>query len=181
MTGKLVIIFVIALRLVVVPVHAYGLDLIDNNEKSELVKTWKTFLKAISAHDMKQLKQLSHEKIRCLTCLDNTEEENQAMTHYMVTDPDWYDKLYKERIFVPIDTFCREDYPILFSKKFIKKLLNTKPAYAAEDFDSKKIYEVIITTAKPGEIAPGHQGVLHLFQFIKTSNGYKFWGIDTIP
>ena len=163
------------------PVHSYGLEIIDNNENLELADAWKIFLKAVATNDMGIIMRLSVGKIRCLACLDNTEEEDKEMTNYRMTEPDWYEKLYKEIIFIPVDRFCRQDYPIIFTKELIEKIQNSNPAYAVEDFDDEKIYEVIIETTKPGELSPGHEGGQHLFQFIKTKNGYRFWGIDTIP
>jgi hypothetical protein len=98
-----------------------------------------------------------------------------------MSEPDWYKKLYEEKIFIPIDKFCKQDYPIIFSKMFIKKLQNGKTIYTVDRYNDEIIYEVIVTTTKPGEIAPEHEGGQYAFQFIKINNGYKFWGIDTIP
>ena len=167
--------------LMIEPVHSYGLDIIDQNENIELANAWKIFLKAVLTNDMRKIRNLSVERIRCLSCLENTEKEAKEMIKYQTTEPDWYEKLYEEKIYIPINAFCKQDYPIIFTKKFIKKLQDSKPAYAVEDFNGKKIYEVIITTSKPGESSLEHEGALHLFQFVKTNNGYKFWGIDTIP
>lgn len=180
MKKGLLILFLLA-NLIIGPVHSYGSNIIDNNEYIELVNAWKIFLKAVSTNDIRKIKSLSVEKIRCLACLDNTEEEDKEMGKFMMTEPDWYEKLYKEKIFILINKFCKQDYPIIFSKKFIKELQNSKPTYIVEYFNDEKIYEVLITTTKPDKIAPGHEGGQHIFQFIKINNGYKFWGIDTIP
>jgi hypothetical protein len=163
------------------PIRSFGFDILNPGEEAELAIAWKSFLKAVSTDDMKKLKGLSAGKIRCLLCVDNTEEKDREMTRSMKTDPDWYEKLYKEEVFIPVDRFCREDYPIIFKRDFKKKLQTRKPSYGSEDSNGKKIYEVIITTTNPGELGPKHEGGQHFFQFIKTDNGYKFWGIDTIP
>jgi hypothetical protein len=180
-TGLLIIVMISCLM--IGPVSSYGMDTININatEKIELEKAWKIFLKAVSARDITKIKSLSVEKIRCLYCVDNTEAEDREMEKFRATDPDWYRKLYEEKIFIPVDRFCSEDFSIIFTEKFIRKLRDGKPSYLLENMGSIKIYEIMITTAKPGEIGPGHEGGVHLFQFVKTGSGYKFWGIDTIP
>ncbi len=163
------------------PVQSFGSARVGNDEYIELADAWQIFLQAVSTGDPKIIRNLSAERIRCLSCLDNTEEEEKEMEIYKAAVPDWYKRLYEEKVYIPVDKFCREDYPIIFTKQFIRKLRDIKPTYAAEDYNGRKIYEVIVPTLKPGELSPGHEGCLHLFQFIKTKSGYKFWGIDTIP
>jgi hypothetical protein len=180
MKKVLLIIFILS-SLMIVPAHSYGSNILDNNEYIELVSAWKIFLKAVSMNDLQIIKDLSVDKIRCLSCLDNTEEKDKEIEKFKMTEPDWYKKLYEEKIFIPINKFCKEDYPIIFSKIFIQKLQNSETIYTVEHYNDENIYEVIVTTTKPGEIAPGHEGGQHAFQFIKKNNEYKFWGIDTIP
>jgi len=163
------------------PFHSYSLDTLDNNEKNALASTWKIFLKAVSSNDLKMIRSLSFERIRCLSCVDNTEKEEKEMEEFEATDPDWYNKFYDEKVYIPVNKFCKEDYAIIFTKEFVKRLQDRKPAYAAEIMNNQKIYEVRIPTLLPGELSPKHEGCLHLFQFIKTKKGYKFWGIATIP
>jgi hypothetical protein len=180
MKKKIFIVCILACVLIK-PLYSHGAGIADSTERSNVEAAWKTFLQAAAAHDMKKIKSVSVEKIRCLACVDNTEKEDTEMETFRLTEPDWYKKLYEEKIFIPVDTFCKQDYPIIFSELFIKKLQNSKPAYRIDNRNDKKIYEVLLPTVKPGELAPGHEGVLHIFQFIQTNNGYKFWGIDTIP
>ena len=180
MKNGLWIIAVIAC-LIIGPAPSYGLDVIDRKESAELARMWNVFLKAVSAGDLKTIRSLSVEKIRCLSCVDNTEEEARDIESLQATDPEWYRKLYQEKIYIPVNRFCDEDYPILFTKKFIKRLQSRTPTYAVEEFHGLKIYEVIVSTLEPGELSPGHEGSLHLFQFVKTKSGYRFWGIDTVP
>ncbi len=167
--------------LMIGPVHSHGLTVMDSHEYIELADAWQIFLQAVSTGDPKIIRNLSAERIRCLSCLENTEEEEKEMEIYKATVPDWYKRLYEEKIYIPVDKFCREDYPIIFTKQFIRKLRAVKPTYATEDYNDRKIYEVVVSTSKPGEMSPGQEGCLHLFQFIKTNSGYRFWGIDTIP
>ena len=180
MKKKFLILLLLA-RLLIEPMYSYGAGMPDSTERSKLAAAWKTFVQAVAAHDTEKIKRVSVEKIRCPACVDNTEEEDKDMETFRMTEPDWYKKLYEEKVFIPVNTFCKQDYPIIFSELFIKKLQNSTPAYRVDDLGNETLYEALIPAAKPGELAPGHEGGLHLFQFIKTNKGYKFWGIDTIP
>lgn len=163
------------------PGPAYGLDILENREKIELINTWKIFLQAVSTRDLNKIRNISVEKIRCLSCVDNTAEEDREIENLQTTNLDWYKKLYEEKVYIPINKFCEEDFPLIFTAEYMRKIQDREPTYAVEDFNDRKIYEVIIPASKPGELAAGHEGVLHIFQFVKTNTGYKFWGIDTIP
>ena len=163
------------------PLQSYGLEAIDHDETGELAKTWNIFLEAVAANDLKKLRNMSVERIRCLSCLDNTELEEREIEKFKANDPDWYEKLYAEKIYIPVDTFYREDYPLIFTKQFIRILKDRTARYSAESFHGLKIYGVIIATLKPGELSPGHEGCLYIFQFVRAEKEYKFWGIDTIP
>ena len=167
--------------LMIGPVPSSGLDILDNREKIALINTWKIFVKAVSVKDWNKIRKISVEKIRCLSCVDNTGQEGKEIENLQTTDVDWYKKLYEEKIYIPINKFCEEDFPIIFTAEFIKKIQDSEPTYAVEDFNDRKIYEVIIPRVKSGELPTAHEGVLHIFQFVKTEQGYKFWGIDTIP
>ena len=163
------------------PGPSEALEIIGPQENIEWVNTWKRFLKAIVTQDMTAFRKLSAERIRCLFCLENTENETKEMMRLQTTDPDWYETLYEEKVYVPIDTFCKEDYPILFTRELVKRLPDSKLAYAVEEFDRETLYEVIIAITQPDEATSEPEGGLLLFQFIKTPHGYQFWGIDTIP
>ena len=163
------------------PGPSCALEIIEDNENIEFVNTWKQFLNAVVTQDMTTFRKLSAERIRCLLCLENTENEIREMMRLQTTDPDWYKTLYEDKVYVPIRTFCKEDYPILFTKEFAKALQDSKEVYAVEEFDRETLYEVIIATAQPDEATSEPEGGLLLFQFIKIPHGYKFWGIDTIP
>ncbi len=167
--------------LIMGPVHSSGAEIIDPDEISVVAKTWHEYLDAASTNNLKKLKNLSADRIRCLFCLENTEVEEKEIEKCTDTDPNWYNKRYEEKVYIPINTFLQEDYPLIFTKKFIERLRARQPAYRAEHFHGQKIYGVIIQTLKPGELSPGHEGSLYIFQFLKTEKGYQFWGIDTIP
>jgi hypothetical protein len=178
---KRLIIIVIISCLMSGPVPAAGLDILDKREKIELINTWQIFLQAVSIGDLNKIRNISVEKIRCLSCVDNTGEEDKEIENLQKTNLDWYKKLYEEKVYIPINKFCEQDFPIIFTAEYIRKMQNSEPTYAVEDFNDRKIYEVIIPGVKSGELPTAHEGVLHIFQFVKTDHGYKFWGIDTIP
>ena len=156
-------------------------DTLGRSERLALENAWMTFLEAVSKNDIMKIRRISHGSIRCLLCVDNTKEEEKELEQFMTREQGWYNKLYAEKIFIPIDQFCENDFPLLFTNAFIEKLKNGKPTFILEHINGEKIYEVFIPTSQPEELSPGHEGGLHVFQFIGTKNGYKFWGIDTIP
>ena len=151
------------------------------DEFKELAAFWKIFRTAMVAGDVSAIKALSCQKIRCLSCVDNTESEEKEMERFMTTEPDWYEKLYTDKIFIPVETFCAQDLPILLTRKLVERMRNAEPAYHAMILDGQRVYEAMIPTAEPGEITPGDEGGLCAFQFIETDQGLKFWGLDTIP
>ncbi|HOI73771.1 MAG TPA: hypothetical protein PLO63_06430 [Syntrophales bacterium] len=181
MNKALLIPFALILCLMLEPVPCHGFDRIDGPEKAELAKAWQTFLNAVSANDIRTIRNLSAEKIRCLACVDNTDREDEEMTRFRATDPDWYETLYREKIFIPVEVFCEQDYPLVFSEPLKRRMREKTPVFAVEDFDGRKLHVVIVQTSEPGEFSPRDEGVVHLFQFVKTDHGYRFWGIDTIP
>ncbi len=181
MYKALLIPFALILCLALEPFPCRGFDRIDGPEKAELAKAWQAFLKAVSTSDIRAFRNLSAETIRCLSCLDNTDREDEEMTKFRATDPDWYETLYRERIFIPVEVFCEQDYPLVFSEQLKRKMREKTPVFAVEDFDGRKLHVVIVQTSEPGEFSPRDEGTVQLFQFLKTDNGYKFWGIDTIP
>jgi hypothetical protein len=151
------------------------------NEFKELAAFWNIFRDATAAGDVPAVKALSCQKIRCLSCVDNTEREEKEMERFMSTEPDWYEKLYTDKIFIPVETFCAQDLPILLTRKLADRMRNAEPAYHVMIFNGQRVYEAMIPTAEPGEITPGDEGGLCAFQFIETEQGLKFWGLDTIP
>ena len=156
-------------------------DTLGRSERLALENAWMTFLEAVSKNDIMKIRRISHCSIRCLLCVDNTKEEEKELERFMEREQGWYNKLYAERIFIPIDQFCKNDFPLLFTTAFIEKLKSGKPTFILEQINGEKVYEVLIPTSQPEELARGHEGRLHVFQFIKAKNAYKFWGVDTVP
>lgn len=103
------------------------------------------------------------------------------MQKFIETNPNWYNDLYDKKIFIPLDTFINEDVPIIFNKNVIEKMKAAKVNYVECSMDGKPCYEIPVMITRPGEFAPGDEGVQYLFLFVQTPEGYKFSGIDTIP
>jgi hypothetical protein len=148
--------------------------------ENDISATWQLFLNAISNNDIEQVKKLSNKKISCYLCLENTKEEHSEIIK-LLNEKGGYDKIYKYKIYIPIQKFCDDEISIIFTKGFIKKLKQNETFYDKKIIDGKAFYEVLVTTTLPGEISPAHEGGQHVFQFIETKNGYRFYGIETIP
>jgi len=158
-------------------------DPITNNAsmQQDIEKTWVRFIEAISDNNLNKLRLVATQKIRCFSCVDNTEQESKELQKFTETDPDWYNKLYDQKIFIPLDKFFNEDVPIIFNKDLMGKVKTGKVNYVERSIGKESFYEIIVATIEPGEFAPLDEGVLHVFLFVKTADGYKFTGIDTIP
>ena len=184
MIDKMKRLFLLLLFLCVVSCHQKVMvGPITNNTtiQQDIEKTWARFIEAISDNNLNKLRLLATHKIRCFLCVDNTEQESRDLQKFMETDPDWYNKLYDQKIFIPLDKFFNEDVPIIFNKDLIGKMKAAKVNYVERSIEKESFYEIPVATIEPGEFAPLDEGVQHVFLFIKTADGYKFTGIDTIP
>jgi hypothetical protein len=161
--------------------YSYELSDMDMKTKNELVKIWKSYLVAAEKKDIKQLKKMSLEKIRCYNCLENTKNEYSALKKLRYTEKNWYEKLYNEMIFIPNEIFYSKDFPIFFTNEFIKKLKVNEVNYNFVKIKNETIYEVLVTTTQPGVVSKEHEGGQHAFQFVIVNKNFKFFGIDTIP
>jgi BarA-like signal transduction histidine kinase len=164
----------------------------------ELHRTWKQFAQAVRRHDLPALRQHSTACISCLDCLQNTPAEEKAFEQYSDRHPNTgYDRVMGSLRYIPAETFWRQDSPLIFDVKTTSRLLTPakltfiaseqnkagyvvpcllKPAEAA----SARLYEVLLTTIDPYPSGQG-EGMQKAFAFIKTKQGYKFCGYDTIP
>jgi hypothetical protein len=92
-----------------------------------------------------------------------------------------YEKIYHDKVYIPLQKFCDDDIPLIFTKDFLKILKQNETFYDRRIFNGKVFYEILVTTTLPGEVSPEHEGGQHVFEFIKTKKGYRLNGIETIP
>lgn len=149
----------------------------EQSEK-EIKAVWYTFLDAVSSKDFAIFKKLSNKKIRCYNCPENTEAEREKIYTLRKTDTLWYDKLYNDLIYIPVDHFIENDFEIIFTPSFIKKLKEKKTLYHQNSIDGVDYYEVFVTTLEPKN---DHDGGQHNFQFKKVNGKWVFNEIGTIP
>ncbi|WFO17399.1 hypothetical protein M601_006805 [Cellulophaga baltica 4] len=76
----------------------------------------------------RSFKDLSKSKIRCYPCLENTPEEQAYIAQLHETDTLWYDTIYEDLIYVPVDTFISQDFDLFFNPGFVT-LLKRKRNY----------------------------------------------------
>ena len=149
--------------------------------QQDIEKTWALFIEAVSDNNLNKLRLLATPEIRCLLCVDNTEQESGELQKFMDTDSDWYNKLYDQKMYIPLDEFFTEDVPLIFNKDLIGKMKSLKVKCIERSNEKESSCEIPVAAIEPGGLAPSDEGVLYLFLFKKTAVGYKFTGIDTIP
>jgi len=146
--------------------------------KSEISETWNDFLNILESNREKDFIELSSEKIRCYLCLENTDFERKEMEILRESDSLWYDKIYDDLIYIPIDSFVKKDFDLIFNPEFVKILKENETIFHKRIIDGIEYYEVLVTTTKP---TSSHEGGQHNFQFKKNNGKWKFNEIGTIP
>lgn len=140
---------------------------------------WTSFLSKLAAEDKEAFKNTSGETIRCYDCLENTPSEAQQMNFLRENDSLWYDKIYDDLIYIPIDSFIANEYDILFNPKFINILQENETVISSEETNGIIYTHILVTTTLPTAFFEGGQ---HMFSFEKTTDGdWKFYEISTIP
>ena len=82
-----------------------------------------TFANAVLSSDLKKIKQLSTNCIYCTDCITNTPKEDSLFNNFQKKNPNtWYDKLYSDFCYIPINKFLKEGFVIVFDS--ISKIKN---------------------------------------------------------
>jgi hypothetical protein len=167
-----------------------------NEFDKEFEAAWTTFANAILSGDLKKVKELSSNCIRCSDCVTNTPREDSLYNKFKNKNPDtWYDKLSSELSFIPIDQFIKEDLALLFdpvlksrmfdtskigfhNDEINKKLYDKKCIISSANLKNSKLQEAVVLVIDPSVETEGLQKA---FAFIQTKQGYKFCGYSTIP
>lgn len=140
---------------------------------------WTSFLSDLEAKDKVAFKHSSEKTIRCYDCLENTPSEVQQMNLLRENDALWYDKIYEDFIYIPIDSFIANDYDILFNQKFIHILKENETVIANENKNGVAFAHILVTTTLPTAFFEGGQ---HIFSFRKHEDGvWKLNEISTVP
>lgn len=151
-----------------------------DKEWSEIESTWSGFLDVVEQKDKNGFRNFSGDTIRCYLCLENTEHEQKVLEFLRENDSAWYDKLYDEKIFIPINKFLEEDFDLIFTDEFVDILKKSETIYSQREIDTADVYvyEVLVTTTEP---TLTHEGGQHTFQFRKINETYKLTEISTVP
>ncbi|WP_282133055.1 hypothetical protein [Cellulophaga baltica] len=144
----------------------------------EIKKTWNSFLKAIEKKERRSFKDLSKSIIRCYPCLENTPEEQAYIAQLHETDTLWYDTIYEDLIYVPVDTFISQDFDLFFNPGFVTLLKERETTFYKQDLEGVSYWEILVTTTEPTFF---HEGGQHHFRFEKCADGWKLNEIGTIP
>lgn len=149
-----------------------------DTKKSEIENTWSGFLDVVEQKDKNGFRNFSDDTIRCYLCLKNTEHEQKVLEFLRENDSAWYDKLYDEKIFIPVNKFIEEDFDLFFNEEFVDILKKGETIYSQREIDTADVYEVLVTTTEP---TLTHEGGQHTFQFRKINNNYKLTEISAVP
>jgi hypothetical protein len=145
-------------------------------DSAELSKTWTIFLRALEQQDNKAIKRISLKTISCDLCKD-------IDANYSPSDD-----------LVSIDTFVNQTNRSFMSSplhKAIKKrgvtysilnIPNFQPSNIPKSQSKNlQLFEVWVITYVADEWAKGHEGQSHAFQFVKTEDGFKYYGLTSVP
>lgn len=173
---------IVTITLLIVAIF-YSCSKSKKEDQSSLVEntieeTWKEFLILVQNKDKTAFKEMSNITIRCYLCLENTLAEQKELESKRESDPNWYDKLYDEDIYIPIDRFVKEDFDLIFNSEFVSILKEKKTVFFKNENEGTELYEVLVTTTEP---SIDHEGGQHNFQFIKKNGKWKLNEIGTIP
>jgi hypothetical protein len=133
------------------------------------------FVKAIKEKETEKLKNISMDRIDCISCIADR-----------IPPPESY--------LVPVDTFINQTYRTFEKSRLWDCVRNEQPMInllklTGKDLEQKElkkkegitIYELFYLTTKPNEIQLGHEGQQTGLQFIKLDNEFKFYGLTTVP
>ena len=146
--------------------------------ENDIEKTWGQFLNTVQTANKQVFKKISNSKINCYYCIENTVIEQEELAVFRETDTLWYDKIYDDLVYIPIDRFIKDDFDIIFDASFLKILKEKEPKFSKNRIDGIDYYEILVTTTEPTEF---HEGGQHSFQFIEIDGLWKFNEIGTIP
>lgn len=144
----------------------------------ELPSEWTAFLNNLETKNKVAFKKASGETIYCYDCLENTPAEMEKMNLMRDTDSLWYDKIYKDLVYIPIDSFIQNDYDIFFNPKFVQLLKENETLIRYNKESGIDRLHIYVTTTPPTAFYEGGQ---HSFSFSKMNDEWKLTEINTIP
>ena len=150
------------------------------NSKSEwdqLDKTFVAVIKALQENDKATFAVLSLPEVDCLSCRV-TGDVNINEESYFIPAELFYENLAKN--------FTKSQlYKSLVSRGYSFRTVvmrNYKPSVLPPNYPQDlTLYEVWVDTYLAGEWAPEHEGISHVFQFVKIGNNFKLFGLTTKP
>lgn len=128
-----------------------------------LSNTWTKMVQALSSKKNTEIKEASFEKIDCLWCMKQQQRSDANSFDFAI----------------PIDTFISKIYDLIpDSRMWAVIKSDERPQFWLHHTG---VYEVAIHTYKTNELANGHEGAHHIFQFEKVGDSFKLWGFTSVP
>lgn len=131
------------------------------------------FIKAMEKKNETQVREMSLDSVHCIYCNRDTSPLRHMANKYMVS----------------VDTFINYLFDGIMDSRIVKSyhergiklhILPYKQFYPGGN-GKHNVYEAGIDTYMPGEIAPGHEGATHYLQFVKVGQGFRFFGLSSVP
>ncbi|MBO9700129.1 MAG: hypothetical protein J7604_07945 [Sporocytophaga sp.] len=149
---------------------------ISSSDSVLLDKAFNQLIEAIEKKNVPTIRSLSLSQINCAVCI--FDYHNEPPADYIV----------------PIDTFINQSSKIILETPLetaihnrgynatLRLIRNYKSRNLPLDYPKDlKIYELWIQTYLPNELAKGHEGGSHGFQFVKVGEQFKFYGLTSVP
>ncbi|GAA4469532.1 hypothetical protein GCM10023093_29130 [Nemorincola caseinilytica] len=143
---------------------------ISPQDAAKVDKAWRAFLGGLQKRDTAQLRSMSLPRIECVPCQDRIQGRleyrvglDTFLTHLNSWPPDRWNAIMTRKYWV--NTIVTSHTP--------PGIIDTRKHFL--------IYELAFVTTEPNVVAPGHEGVSHLFQFIDIDGTLRFYGMATVP
>src|SRR5688572_20628636 len=167
-------------------------------DTTEVKMFWDKFIHALKNKDTTLIKELSLPKINCDVCLGNGPDKTAELEKKIRETPDWYEKLNTDWVYIPIDSFIKNDLNSFLASEFIdqtsvhKYIFQPEPVHLEQEVpshirsylvsDKNYFFYKILLTSPPLEANEGNRKQYSpVIRVLQTEKGLKFYGFWTIP
>ncbi|MGZ3813230.1 MAG: hypothetical protein ACXVB0_15650 [Mucilaginibacter sp.] len=173
---KTILTFIIALNIATV-VRGQNMSAPKPNHKDsiQLSFVWKEFKNSLTTKNIQELHKLSLKHVYCdlFEPMDATKPARDPYIHIDTFLKQFFRQMHNSKLWLVVKT-----------KKYhmgVEHEENPRPPNKTSIERTLKIYEIWYVTWEPNELAKGHEGQTHAFQFIKVHNRFKFYGMTSVP
>lgn len=132
----------------------------------------KRFIKEIESKNAKAIKQMSLKMINCISCVD----QSTPPADYLVPVDTFINRVFNNE-YSRLLVASKEQTP-MFNSIIIGETLRQTELKGQKNV---RVYELFFVTMKPNELEKGREGQSMAFQFIKLRDGFRFYGVESVP